>query len=245
MDGTASAGSSDLYSRGDHVHPTDTSRASKEELDALIKTSQSLIDQSFTYRESPAIQGGLSRIDKIKGNTLLFNQLVQNGNFADTSGWQALSDASFTAANNICSGTLPNTSSNIRTDVKCTKGHKYLLISTLKTTASRVYVSVAGVGPIYFTSTEFETKGSVFTWGANSGQWALYIKSDASQSVNIETKNIMLIDLTLMGIDVTFSQFGALFPLPYYQFDSGSLLSFNGTGLKTENASQTESNILS
>ena len=27
MDGTASAGSSDLYSRGDHVHPTDTSRA--------------------------------------------------------------------------------------------------------------------------------------------------------------------------------------------------------------------------
>lgn len=27
MDGTASAGSSDLYARGDHVHPTDTSRA--------------------------------------------------------------------------------------------------------------------------------------------------------------------------------------------------------------------------
>lgn len=27
MDGTASAGSSDLYARGDHIHPTDTSRA--------------------------------------------------------------------------------------------------------------------------------------------------------------------------------------------------------------------------
>lgn len=29
MDGTASAGSSDLYARGDHVHPTDTTRAPK------------------------------------------------------------------------------------------------------------------------------------------------------------------------------------------------------------------------
>ena len=83
MDGTASAGSQNLYARGDHVHPSDTSRASKEELDALIKTSQALIDQSFTYRESPAIQDGLARIDKIKGNTLVWNQLAENGNFAD------------------------------------------------------------------------------------------------------------------------------------------------------------------
>lgn len=35
MDGTASAGSSANYSRGDHVHPTDTSRASQEDLTAL------------------------------------------------------------------------------------------------------------------------------------------------------------------------------------------------------------------
>jgi flagellar basal body rod protein FlgF len=34
MDGTASAGSSDAYARGDHVHPTDTSRASASDLTA-------------------------------------------------------------------------------------------------------------------------------------------------------------------------------------------------------------------
>ena len=32
MDGTASAGSSTKYSRGDHVHPTDTSRAAASDL---------------------------------------------------------------------------------------------------------------------------------------------------------------------------------------------------------------------
>lgn len=71
MDGTASAGSQNLYSRGDHVHPTDTSRASKEELDELIRTSQVLIDQNFTYRESPAIQNGIAKIERIKGNTVI------------------------------------------------------------------------------------------------------------------------------------------------------------------------------
>lgn len=35
MDGTASAGVSDNYARGDHVHPTDTSRASQADFDVL------------------------------------------------------------------------------------------------------------------------------------------------------------------------------------------------------------------
>ena len=38
MDGVASAGSSDLYARGDHVHPTDTSRASASDLNNLSDT---------------------------------------------------------------------------------------------------------------------------------------------------------------------------------------------------------------
>ena len=38
MDGVASAGSSNLYARGDHVHPTDTSRASASALNNLSDT---------------------------------------------------------------------------------------------------------------------------------------------------------------------------------------------------------------
>lgn len=76
MDGTAAIGSLTAYAKADHRHPTDTSRASQEELNALIKTSQTLIDQGFTYRVSPAIQDGVAKIESIKGNTILNNDTL-------------------------------------------------------------------------------------------------------------------------------------------------------------------------
>ncbi|MBQ1716812.1 MAG: hypothetical protein II517_04200 [Ruminococcus sp.] len=42
MDGAASAGSSDKFARGDHVHPTDTSRASQTDLDTLEYAVQNI-----------------------------------------------------------------------------------------------------------------------------------------------------------------------------------------------------------
>jgi hypothetical protein len=47
MDGVASPGTSDLYSRGDHVHPSDTSRASVAYVD-----SQDALKASITYVDS-------------------------------------------------------------------------------------------------------------------------------------------------------------------------------------------------
>ena len=44
MDGTASPGSADTYSRGDHVHPTDTSRQAV--IDSSHKLSSDLVDDT-------------------------------------------------------------------------------------------------------------------------------------------------------------------------------------------------------
>ena len=162
MDGTAAIGSLTTYAKGDHRHPTDTSRASQEELDELIKTSQALIDQSFTYRESPANQDKTAKIESIKGNTLLWNQLV------DT-----------------------NT-----TSVTLTSGHKFI------TKVGGTYSLVNGTG----------------------------------QSISVTGGTDEVFDLSLMfgtGNEPTLDEFTSLYPLPYYQYDVGSLLSFNGTGLKT------------
>lgn len=41
MDGTASAGSSEAYARGDHVHPSDTSRAAAESVAAAFDAAAS------------------------------------------------------------------------------------------------------------------------------------------------------------------------------------------------------------
>lgn len=80
MDGTASAGSQIQYSRGDHRHPTDTSRASVEEMNSLIRNSMTLYDQTFTYRLSPAIQDCLVKLNSIKGNSVIAGDEIINFN---------------------------------------------------------------------------------------------------------------------------------------------------------------------
>lgn len=268
MDGTASAGSQNLYARGDHVHPSDTSRASKEELDALIRTSQALIDQRFTYRESPAIQDGLARIDKIRGNTIVWNQLVKNGNFEDSTNWKAQSGGSTLSVSNgvatvtHVSGTINayNPGLGFTTELKGILNHIY-------------YVDIEGKFPvsagIYFggntgvflsadfsmvadtwvehkkiiKATALTTAGGLFGYlGVNGAASVL------SSGAEISFRKIQIIDLTAMfgstkadeiyameqsesGSGVAY--FRSLFPLPYYQYDAGSLLSFNGTGIKT------------
>ena len=55
MDGTASPGSSDDYARGDHVHPTDTSRAAASEItriDAALATKADQADIQQTIEDS-------------------------------------------------------------------------------------------------------------------------------------------------------------------------------------------------
>lgn len=54
MDGTASAGSSANYSRGDHVHPTDTSRASQADMTAL---------QGQVYNNYQELTGEINTVD--------------------------------------------------------------------------------------------------------------------------------------------------------------------------------------
>ena len=78
------------------------------------------------------------------------------------------------------------------------------------------------------------------------------ITNGTGQSISVTGGTDMAIDLTLMGIDnlTTVEQVETWLSnniglLPYYDYTQGTLISFKGTGLKTENASQTENNTLS
>lgn len=241
MDGTASAGSQNLYARGDHVHPSDTSRASKEELDALIKTSQALIDQSFTYRESPAIQDGLARIDKIKGNTLVWNQIMQGGNFESTTGFATSNITDISVSGGIYRATGSSTGTMnafISRLMPLIVGHKVLVSIKARcseTNAIRVrwpYVS-ASVNLTANTWTTFNMIGTV----VSGSEDRVGIQLNGIQGATYEFKEFMSFDFTQMfgtgNEPSTVEEFTALFPLSYYDYNTGSLLSFNGTGLKT------------
>lgn len=235
MNGTASAGSQNLYARGDHVHPSDTSRASKEELDALIKTSQSMIDQSFTYRESPAIQNSLARIDKIKGNTLVWNQLQKaTANTSTVNGitYTNNGDGSWTV-----SGTATASAQKALTIsadwITAISGHKYLMVGGLPNGGSSKWLMQL-----------YKNNANTLV-GTDSGNGLIYTADDTTVNLSIyftvyngNTVNgkiyPQIFDLTKMGLDsiTSVSEFLSLFPL-YYSYESGKLLSFNGTGIKT------------
>lgn len=230
MDGTASAGSSDLYSRGDHVHPSDTSRASQEELDALIKTSQSLIDQSFTYRESPAIQDGLARIDKIKGNTLVWNQLYSPAVLSgDTSGVTRTQTADgLLTLNGMANATGVQILSNA--DFPVISGHKYL-VKTSKALGYQCLQLFNVDGNV--SAQAFGNQNAIYSATASfTARIRLIVL--ANQTYNNISCYINIFDLTKMGLDsLTADEFTSLFPLSYYSYNQGSLLSFMGNGIKT------------
>lgn len=236
MDGTASAGSQNLYARGDHVHPSDTSRASKEELDALIKTSQSLIDQSFTYRESPAIQDGLARIDKIKGNTLIWNQLVNYTRATQTVNGITFTNNGDGSCSFVGTATAMALYQMTEANMPIIQGHKYLFKGAnggnsncrldIRTSTDAVLNESVNIGTdIIFTATQ-------------TSNCKCMIRVANGTTISNAIKFIpQLFDLTKMfgagNEPITVEEFTSLFPLSYYGYNAGSLLSFNGNGIKT------------
>lgn len=55
------------------------------------------------------ITGPLAEIQSIKGNTIVWNQLVKNGNFVDTTNWY-MQNGTLSVQNNICSFTIKDIS---------------------------------------------------------------------------------------------------------------------------------------
>ena len=204
-----------------------------------------LTNQEFLYRETPVAYDGTGTLTSIKGNTISFNQLIKNGNFADTSNWATENTATLSVSGNVA--TISHTSSyaNIHQNVNVVSGHKYYLTATLKRTNNSndniiLQISSNGVRnsvSIPQNENNFYKVGMFYTASTNDSA-LIYVQSNTNNSNNFYAKNVMCFDLTLMGIDTyTVSQVEEylsthLGNIPY--FDSGCrLISFNGTGLKT------------
>ena len=201
--------------------------------------------QYFTYRESPTEATGKARIKSIKGNTLVWNQrckTLASGNWATVS----IGTGSLTFADGVATfSTTTNYGRFLYTPGDLVNGHKYLLSVEIKGYANAVIDY--GLG----TQTTYSNQGCYMHTGVIAdANWHRYLKvgtftsgtddkvlvenvSGASNLGEIQVRNIMYFDLTQMGLDVTENEFVSLFPLSMYTRDLGSLLNFNGTGIKT------------
>lgn len=202
-----------------------------------IKYLQGLLtDQEFTYRQSPTEEDGLAKITDIKGNTIVWNQQVPipTRDSATTSGITVTNnrDGSLTL-----NGTPSNKNINwwiwgdYATNVSILSlkaSHKYFVKDCIlySETGAELLKQYIGASPVIWSpSTDYELGGVRVPHG------------DTNKTYTNVKIYPMIIDLTQMGLDITDpSDFTSLFSLPYYAYNQGSLLSFNGTGLKTVGA---------
>lgn len=206
-----------------------------------------LTDQTpYNFRQTPA--GESEYLKEIVGGTVAWNQLVQNGNFANTSNWSA-SSGSFSVSNNIATFTASAQYGHLisaSVGNRIIENHKYLLIAQLQTSSvtTDIAVQVRNSNNTYgFTSisskstTAKQDLANIFSAGASYQGCVRIIDLRASGLDAIQVSNVMLFDLTAMfgstiadyiysleqanaGAGVAW--FRELFPEDYYAYDAGT-----------------------
>ena len=216
-----------------------------------IKYPQGLLtDQEFTYRQSPTEEDGLAKITDIKGNTLGWNQLVQNGNFESTNGWSFNNPSSASVSSNtltVSANTDASMGFPLSRSMASTQGHKYLIMCDVQCSqANQIRVRYPFVSSAKSISANTWTRFAEIGT-ATSGQTLVGIQENGINGATYNYKNFVCFDLTQMGLGsiTSVDEFKALFPLPFYQFEQGKLLSFNGNGIKTVSKNQFNTQIVS
>lgn len=212
-------------------------------------------NQNFMYRQTG---GGDSNIvstnalfKKLLGKSVVWNQLVTNGDFSNgTTGWSA-DGATLSAENGVLTWTATDStpSSNINQAIGFVNGHKYYISFLIKGNASNrvsgAFGSASGGGT--FSEASYSTswlRVSRIGSPTNNSSVNLYIRPNGDGSDNFIAyfKDIHVIDLTLMfgagnepstvaEFELWLSQNVGL--KSYYPYNKGQLISVNTTSIKT------------
>ena len=155
--------------------------------------------------------GEFERLKKVVGGTVAWNQLVQNGNFADSTGWEE-SPGSIEVSNNVITYT-PTTytdSSALNGNVLGTiKDHKYIIGATIKYNAklphSNVFIGSGGYDGCTFSTSKFTLNSWVPVAGVfqrntgGSDKISFYPRTSGWESGDtVSVKNFFCIDLTAL-----------------------------------------------
>ena len=227
----------------EQILPTNTSTPSTSPIIADIQYKDGLReDEEFLYRESPSDVDGYAKIKEIRGNTLVWNQIAKELTGADYS--VDTGTATGTISGGVASITAIQSQARITSLLDYVPNHKYFVRVKAKASRSQRLQFQLSTGGGYYLQVmgTVGTSDTVLSYimtpttgsSASTGRWVAYSFVDSVSSDTFEYKSIEIFDLTKMGLDsLTASEFTSLFPLSYYAYDSGSLLSFNGSGIKT------------
>lgn len=199
---------------------------------------------------SNEVGNGLINISAIKGHSVVWNQLVRNGNFANgTTNWNGITSVSDGVASAVKAATNTPTLHNIIQQITYTLNHKYLFTFYVKSDNSATQVSLLPISTSsegmteYIYYADFTKVGWIWSSSVNdSRNLAIrgYNLTDPTQDVAFSVKNVGIIDLTLIfgagNEPTTVAQFETWLATnvglkPYYGYDGGSILNAKMTGL--------------
>ena len=207
-------------------------------------------NQYFTYRECPSTDGE-AEITSLKGNTLVWNQIVPN--LSDIYG----QNGTISVSNNIATVTIDSSGISIGRVGMARSGnmitapianHQYLMTADVRATKSMTscVIQLGNSNSISQGNMSANTWYRMVGISSNANPIGQYVQIRAfgsfAENDTLQVKNWNFYDLTLMygsGNEPTVSDFETCFPsLGYDYVENPYLLSFNGTGLKTTGFNQ-------
>ena len=181
-------------------------------------------------------KGGTALVDKIKGRTLVWNQLVQQSYGSTVTPNEVTitvaADGKFTLSGTAsASGGRTSYVSSSTNRIPIISGHKYLSVNGAPSTLSP-YVTLPSS-----TSTLFQVSNGTILTASNTFDGRLGF--NVTKDINYDGVSfyLSLFDLTLMfgagNEPSTAAEFEALYPLPYYDYNPGTLISNAAAGVET------------
>lgn len=212
----------------------------------LIQSSSSdAVSEEFVTRTTTE-DATVATIQKIYGNTIKWNQLIQNGNFETTTGW-AGNKGTIAVSNNVLTFTASSPNSNCtvyRADASIVSGHKYLF--SFYVTCSKAITVRGSVGSDNgenqsITASTRTHYSKIITSTADSTYAYCYLNRNSALSNNdaVLVENVNLFDLTAIygsGNEPTVSEFEAQYPAEYYPYTLPTLLSNSATSIQSKDS---------
>ena len=199
----------------------------------------------YVFRPSGGtdIQSGTASINRVLGKTLVWNQLIKNGNFAD--GMNNWSIGKLATEDNgdyitLISSTDVYEAHNLNQRINATAGHKLYICCQIKG-ASTIYFN-SSQSVLTVNSDEFKKAQAIKT--SDGYEYIrIYLARDPNNPTLLKStelsikKNIQLFDLTQMfgegNEPTTVEEFEAMFPNDYYEYNEGTLISNDAVGIKS------------
>ena len=212
--------------------------------------SDSSILRQFYYDktagEGNEIGSGHATVNQVRGNTIVWNEIIPNGNFSNgTSGWSSAGYGDMSVEDNVLTYTLldaSNSASRIETYHRIPANHICYMacdyFCSKETTANLLIENGNGVRATIPANTWTRVHG-ISTSGTNvSTQRRFFAYNNSQGQLSdgdvILYRDVILVDLTQMfglGKEPTAAQFEAMFPSHYYPQNEGTLISCGPTAV--------------